>query len=77
VLVTEAREGRNVGGAVGKDDGIGCRGIHGAVVLVEEQVFVRSKDFRRTEQRDQPTHQRRAAEAGANGRGGRQEAAPA
>jgi len=37
---------------------------------------MRPEDFRRTEERDQATHQRRAAEAGANGRGGRQEAAP-
>jgi hypothetical protein len=38
---------------------------------------MRSEDFRRAEQRDEATHQRRAAEAGANGRGGRQGAAPA
>jgi hypothetical protein len=77
VLVAEARKCRDVGGVVGEHDRVGRRRIDGAVVLVQQQVFVGAEDFCRAEERDQAAHQRRAAQAGAHRRGGRQEAAPA
>ena len=77
VLVAEPRERCDVGGALREDDRVGRRRVDRAVVLVDEQVVVRSEHFRVAEQRGEAAHQRRAAEAGANGGGDRQEGAPA
>ena len=76
VLMAEPRECRDVSGALGEDDRVRRRGVDGAVVLVEEQIVVRAEHFRGTKESDQAAHKRRATESGANGRRGRQDAAP-
>jgi len=74
--VAEPRQRCHIRGALRKYDRVGCRCVDGAVVLVQKQVLARAEHFLPTEERHKTAHQWRAAEAGANGGGRRQEAAP-
>ena len=74
--MAEPRQCRHVGGALRQHDRVRRRGVDGAVVLVQQEIVVRAEHLRRTEESDEAMHERRAPQAGANRRGGRQDAAP-